>query len=77
MDDVKDSANIESEMKHLESRIDDLVALCQRLRDENKLLRDQQSSLMQERAKLIEKNEMARMRVEAIVSRLKGMERNI
>jgi cell division protein ZapB len=77
MDDVKDSANIESEMKHLESRIDDLVAICQRLRDENKLLRDQQSSLMQERAKLIEKNEMARMRVEAIVSRLKGMERNI
>lgn len=69
--------NIENEMKYLETRIDDLVAICQRLRDENKLLRDQQSSLMQERAKLIEKNEMARMRVEAIVSRLKGMERNI
>ena len=55
MDEQNEIVVIESEMKHLESRIDDLVAICQRLRDENKLLRDQQSSLMQERAKLIEK----------------------
>jgi len=37
-------------------------------------LRNQQDSLVSERANLIEKNEMARTRVEAMINRLKAME---
>ena len=44
------------------------------LSDENQALRDQQSSLVAERAGLIEKSELARSRVEAMIARLKAME---
>jgi cell division protein ZapB len=54
--------------------VDELVRLVQRLNDENKALRAQQDLLAAERASLIEKNELARSRVEAMVTRLKAME---
>jgi cell division protein ZapB len=51
-----------------------LISLCQRLREENRSLRAQQDHLVAERARLIEHTELARTRVEAMVSRLKAME---
>ncbi|MDH3716239.1 MAG: TIGR02449 family protein, partial [Gammaproteobacteria bacterium] len=44
------------------------------LKAENDSLRAQQQVLTTERAKLIEKNELARTRVEAMITRLKAME---
>jgi cell division protein ZapB len=44
------------------------------LKTENKSLRNQQDTLVADRANLIEKNEKARTRVEAMISRLKAME---
>lgn len=64
----------EQELKVLEHRIDELVQLTSRLRDENRALRAKQSQLMLERAKLAEKNDLARTRVESMISRLKSME---
>lgn len=64
----------EQELKKLESRLDELVQTIQRLKDENRSLRDQQDSLVSERANLIEKNELARAKVEAMITRLKSME---
>ncbi len=61
-------------MRTLEARIDELLEGCDRLREENHALRQQQANLMGERASLIEKSELARGRVEAMISRLKGME---
>ena len=58
----------------LETQIDDLIHACDRLADENQALRDQQANLMAERATLIEKSELARSRVEAMIARLKAME---
>lgn len=58
----------------LEEKIDRLVRICERLEDENRALRDQQSSLIAERAALVEKSELARSRVEAMITRLRGME---
>ncbi len=58
----------------LEARIDQLIAKCRSLGDENRALRDQQTHLMAERAALIEKSELARSRVEAMIARLKSME---
>ncbi|MDZ7748891.1 MAG: TIGR02449 family protein [Halofilum sp. (in: g-proteobacteria)] len=64
----------EARIEELARQVDDLVALCERLRTENDSLRHQQESLSGERARLIEKNEQARARVEAMISRLKAME---
>ena len=58
----------------LEEKIDRLIRICNRLEDENRALRDQQSNLLSERAALVEKSELARSRVEAMISRLRAME---
>ncbi|TNF92623.1 MAG: TIGR02449 family protein [Gammaproteobacteria bacterium] len=62
------------ELKKLETRVDDLLGTCDKLIAENRSLRHQQESLVAERASLIEKNELARTRVEAMITRLKSME---
>ena len=58
----------------LEEKIDNLIRICNKLEDENRALRDQQNSLITERAALVEKSEMARSRVEAMITRLRAME---
>ena len=64
----------ELDLKKLEERVDELIAAIDRLQSENRLLRDHQANLMSERARLIEKTELARSRVEAMITRLKAME---
>ena len=64
----------ERELKALESRVEDLVRACTQLTEENRSLRIRQDSLVAERATLIERTELAKNRVEAIISRLKSME---
>jgi len=64
----------EQELRKLEVRLDELVTSIERLKEENRPLRDQQDNLVSERANLIEKNEMAKTRVEAMINRLKAME---
>lgn len=66
--------NYEHELKILEHQLDELVSLCKQLKQENQSLRDQQMGLVSERSKLMEKNEIARSRVEAMIMRLKSME---
>ena len=58
----------------LASQLDELIQVCERLKAENTSLRAQQQVLTTERARLIEKNELARTRVEAMITRLKAME---
>ena len=60
--------------RSLEEKIDHLIRICNRLADENRALRDQQVSLIAERAALVEKSELARSRVEAMITRLRAME---
>lgn len=64
----------EQELKALESRVDQLIRICENLKRENDLLKSQQKSHTTERADLISKNEQVRKRVEAMVTRLKSME---
>lgn len=64
----------EQELKKLEFRLDELVQTIARLKEENRSLRSQQDNMATERAGLIEKNEMARVRVEAMINRLKSLE---
>lgn len=64
----------ESEISLLEQRIDELIALTDQLSNENNLMRERQNILVEERARLIEKGELARSRVESMLVRLKAME---
>ncbi len=64
----------ENEITGLARRIDQLIQLCDQLRQENRLLRSSEQAWKSERAQLIEKNEMARVKVEAMISRLKALE---
>ena len=57
-------------------RVDQLIALCQRLAEENRSLRLSQEQLVSERANLLAKNEQARARVEAMINRLKALEQS-
>lgn len=66
----------EQDLKGLEIRINELITTCEELKKENKLYKSQQDSYSTERAALIDKNEQARKRVEAMITRLKSMEVN-
>lgn len=58
----------------LEQHVDTVLRKCEQLREENASLRASQEHLVAERAELIEKTELARSRLEAMVARLKAME---
>ena len=58
----------------LEARIDELIQTLGDVSVENTSLRAQQVQLMAERSALIEKSELARTRVEAMIARLRAME---
>ena len=60
----------------LESKVEDMIDLCETLGRENKALRAQQQNWTTERAKLIEKNELAKSRVEPMITRLKSLEQD-
>ena len=71
----QDSSSIDRvDLQALENQVDELIQTCEQLTEENRALRDQQSTLVAERASLIEKSELARSRVEAMIARLKAME---
>lgn len=64
----------EDDLKKLEARVDELIQANIRLRDENHSLMSTQDNLVTERAELIERTELAKTRVEAMITRLKSME---
>lgn len=60
-----------TEMEQVEAKLDELIGLCSRLEQENATLRAKEDSWHQERLRLLEKNDIARKRVEAMIERLK------
>lgn len=65
-----------SQLQALIDRVERLARLTSRLLDENRSLRTSQQQLVAERAALLDKNEQARSRVEAMIQRLKSLEHN-
>jgi len=63
-----------TDLESLEQKINELIDLCQLLARENRALRTQQNNWSTERSRLIEKNELAKTKVEAMISRLKALE---
>lgn len=64
----------EQDLKELEQKLDELIDVCTNLEQQNQALQSNASSWREERAKLIEKNELARNKVEAMIGRLKSLD---
>ena len=60
-------------LSNLENKIDQLVALSERLQKENAGLRQRELNLLKEKGQLMEKTEQARSRVESMITRLKTL----
>lgn len=73
----KYSAMAEHQLKVLEQKIDELIALCNDLKRENQALKTDSASWQRERQALIDRNEVARTKVEAMISRLRTMEQTL
>ena len=67
---------LEQKFKNLEARIDELSELCDEYKRHNNALRIRESQLNEERANLLRKNDLARGKVEAMISRLKTLEQD-
>jgi cell division protein ZapB len=64
----------ENQLKALEQKIDELITLCNDLNRENQMLKSDSAGWHQERQDLMDKNELARSKVEAMIDRLRTME---
>ena len=64
----------EQQIIALERKVEELISLCETLYTENHALKSKESNWILERARLIEKNELARSKIEAMITRLKSME---
>ena len=64
----------ESEVRSLSDKRDRLIARCQKLETENTVLRQMRDEWQRERAQLLQKNDMARNKIEAMISRLRALE---
>jgi cell division protein ZapB len=62
-------------LKKLENRIDDLIGVCRKLKKENHAMKAGHEQLSDDHAKLVEKTQIARARIEAMIGRLKALER--
>jgi cell division protein ZapB len=65
------------DLDRFERLVGDLLHRVERLQEDNASLRASQEHLVAERADLIEKTELARSKVEAMVARLKSMEEQL
>lgn len=64
----------EQQLRQLEARVDELLRIATYLRQENGQLRERTNRLLEERAQLVRKSDLAKSRVEAIISRLQSLE---
>ena len=62
------------DLKELEDKLDELIERYTTVQNENVTLKTKQDTLVKEKAQLLEKTNLARTRVEAMLSRLKDME---
>ena len=61
----------------LEAKVDELIGLCETLAKQNKELREERQSLRAERARLMERNDQAKSKIDIMISRLKTLEEEV
>jgi cell division protein ZapB len=64
-----------NDLEALEEKIDELIALSEVLNEENQVLKAKQQSWTTERAKLVERNDLTKTRVESMIARLRALDK--
>jgi len=64
------------DIKDLENKIDELIGLCDDLERKQAIMESDRETWLRERTRLLEKNEMAKNKVEAMIMRLKSLEQD-
>ena len=64
----------ETDIATLAARIDELITLSRTLTQENSALRQEQTDWRAERAKLVERNELAKNKIDAMIGRLRTLD---
>ena len=64
----------DSTLKQLESRLEELIRQLLRLKSQNRQLVTREHQLVQECADLRKKNELAKAKIEAMITRLRALE---
>ena len=68
------AAPMASSLDLLSAEIDRLIDVCRNLADDNAALRQEREEWLLERKRLVERNELARDRIETMIVRLKALE---
>lgn len=66
----------DAELQLLTRKLEQLIQRVEQLKGDNQRLQANEQAWREERAHLIEKNETARLKVEAMISRLKSLEQD-
>ena len=66
----------DSNFSGVEEKVDELIQLCSDMKSENQNLRDKVSGWEDERKTLLDKNQLARVRLEKVLRRLKTLEQD-
>lgn len=66
----------EAKFEVLSDKIDRLIKYCAQLESDNSALRELQEGWHQERSQLMQKNDLARNKIEAMIGRLKALEQH-
>lgn len=64
-------------LQELSEKLDELIGHCEQLHSDNMSLLQREQEWQQERARLIEKNELASTRVEAMIHHLKSLKEGV
>ncbi|MFT6121641.1 MAG: cell division protein ZapB [Oleiphilaceae bacterium] len=65
-----------SQLKLFSDKVEKLLVYCQKLESDNTALKTQQDEWNGERIKLIQKNDLAKNKIESMISRLKSLEQS-
>ena len=63
----------EGSFDSLNTKVDDLIELCAKMKRENQLLKANESNWLSERKQLLERNKEAKSKLQSILVRLKAM----
>ena len=74
LDQAKLSHMLAEDLIALEAKVEELIALCESLANENRALRERNRAWAAEKSELVERNELARSKIDALISRLKSMD---
>lgn len=66
----------QSELESLSAKLDRLIERCQKLETENVALRQVQDDWQKERSQLMQRNDLARNKIEAMIGRLRALEQH-